>query len=867
VFVILRPGSAAAAAAAASTSSGALARLPELLDALGVVAYTVADDAFAELCGAVQPLLGTGAAELIGREGAPSKLVHTADAEAVERDLKEAVAAGRPYALEYRLARPDVPGLWVRDLGHPVEGGRRSGLLFDVCSQREIVHGLQRQTELLDALLESTPDHVYFKDALGRFLRVSAAQARWLGLARPEDAVGRSDFDFFAAPHAQRAAIDEREIMRSGRAKVNLLEQDIWKSGRIAWVSTTKMPLRGAGGAVVGTFGVTRDVTRQRLVEVTVQENEERMRAIIATQRDAASSRDPGEVLDLITQRAASITRADGAALLLLEEGRLVVRTASGILAEAVGKVVDSESELARCWLHDGLPRRYGDAQVRPDVAAAVAGVGEARSLALAPVHHERTAYGLLEVVSREPAMFQTQDEEALELLSVMVTAALGQQELRVNAELAEHRALHDSLTGLPNRVLFDDRIRQALLAVERDGGEVAVALLDLDHFKEINDTLGHGSGDQILMALAERLGQCVRASDTVARLGGDEFGLLLRGRSSAGALRRVLGRLAAEIERPVEIDGLPLGIEGSIGVAVYPEDGRSSEELIRGADVAMYNAKQEGRPYAFYERSIDHFDVARLTLIGELRAAIEAGELVLHYQPKAALEDGSVTSVEALLRWQHPARGLLPPAEFLPQALQTGLVKPLTRFVLDEALRQAGAWHAAGLDLAVAVNVGTRNLIDASFPAEVAAALEQAGADADWICVEIPESTMLDEASRMKSVLAKLSKMGVRLSIDDFGTGYSSLSYLRQLPVSEIKIDRSFVIGMGASADDAVIVRSTIDLARNLGLQVVAEGVEDEAAWQRLKSLGCGFAQGFYICRPVPPDDFVDWLRRCHAA
>ncbi|MDX6515131.1 MAG: hypothetical protein QOH73_797, partial [Gaiellaceae bacterium] len=574
-------------------------------------------------------------------------------------------------------------------------------------------------------------------------------------------------------------------------------------------------------------------------------------------------------VLEMIAASAAQITKADGAALLLLDaEGeQLVVRTAQGILESARGSTIDPSTSVLQRWLSEGLPRRFGDAQSRAEVAAAVAGIAEARSLALAPIHHEQKVVGFLEVVGREPAMFRPQDEEALELLSVVVTAALGQEELRHHAELSEYQALHDALTELPNRVLFQDRIQQALLNAEREGGRLAVMLLDLDRFKEINDTLGHASGDHVLREVAKRLHNCLRASDTVARLGGDEFGLLLPKQNESADVVHLLDKLAAAIEQPIDLDGLPLGIEGSIGVAFYPDHGLSAEELMQRADVAMYVAKQDNRPHSFYEHAGDHHDPIRLSLVGDLRKAIEERQLVLYYQPKAAMADGAVKSVEALLRWFHPERGLIPPDEFIPQAQETGLMKPLTLYVMDAALSQAKQWQEEGLDLAVSINVGTRNLIDVAFPDDVAAALAKWDVDPSRLEIEITESTMLDDPFRTKVVLDKLSEMGIRLSIDDFGTGYSSLAYLRQLPVSEIKIDRSFVLNMHQSSDDAVIVRSTIDLGRNLGLQVVAEGVETEEGWQELIDLGCDVAQGYFLSRPVPAAELGEWLRERTAA
>jgi diguanylate cyclase (GGDEF)-like protein len=433
---------------------------------------------------------------------------------------------------------------------------------------------------------------------------------------------------------------------------------------------------------------------------------------------------------------------------------------------------------------------------------------------------------------------------------------------LRRQVELTAHQALHDSLTGLANRRLFRDRIEHAVQLANRNGGSFTVVLMDLDRFKEVNDTLGHHAGDALLGEIGTRLADVLRGADTVARLGGDEFGVVLEG-SGPGAIVPVVEKIRAAVEEPVQIQGLPIGVEASIGAASYPEHGTDVDSLIQHADVAMYVAKEENTAYAVYDPGANPHDPARLTLIGELRRAIDEQELVLHYQPKAVLQNASVASVEALLRWAHPSRGLLMPDAFIPLAQQTGLIKPLTLHVIDAAIKQCLTWERSGLVLSVAVNLSTRNLLDTEFPDEVGRLIGDSGFDPARLELEITETTMLADPVRTKCVLERLSAMGIRLSIDDFGVGYSSLSYLKSLPVSEIKIDRSFVMKMLHDEDDAVIVRSTIDLGRNLGLDVVAEGVESEAVWCELGALGCNLAQGFFLSRPLPADELAAWIHR----
>jgi diguanylate cyclase (GGDEF)-like protein len=431
---------------------------------------------------------------------------------------------------------------------------------------------------------------------------------------------------------------------------------------------------------------------------------------------------------------------------------------------------------------------------------------------------------------------------------------------LRRQAEENQHQARHDSLTGLPNRAWFYDQTGE-LLSERRRGESSAVMVMDLDRFKEVNDTLGHHSGDLLLQAAAARVRRAVRASDVVSRLGGDEFAVILPGASRAKAAE-VAARVRETLEERFSVSGATVDIEASIGIALYPEHATDVETLLQRADLAMYKAKETHVGHSFYSEELDHGHPSKLSMVGELRRAIEREELVLHYQPKAALDGGSVRHVEALVRWQRPEHGMVPPNEFIPLAEHTGLIKQLSAFVLDAALRQLRAWLDSGLDLVVAVNLSARNLLEADLPDQIAELLLARRVPAERLILEITESTIMADPARALGVLSRLSAMGIRLSIDDFGVGYSSLSYLKRLPVDEIKIDRSFVAQMDSDDDDAFIVRSTIDLGRNLGLSVVAEGVETEAVWNELGDLGCDYAQGWFLGRPMPAADLAGWLR-----
>ena len=430
----------------------------------------------------------------------------------------------------------------------------------------------------------------------------------------------------------------------------------------------------------------------------------------------------------------------------------------------------------------------------------------------------------------------------------------------RVAAE-NEYQAKHDALTGLPNREAFYVHADRAVAAASHREGGAAVMIVDLDRFKEVNDTLGHHSGDILLQQAAVRLQAALREGDILSRLGGDEFAVLLPHVESGEVAEQVAQRLCDALEEPFELHGLTVHLEASAGIALHPEHGEEIETLMQRADVAMYVAKGTTSSYELYSTRHDRHSPARLALLGELRHALDNDEFELHYQPKVRLSTGVVEGVEALVRWRHPERGLVPPDEFIPLAEQTGVIKPLTAWVLDSALAQCRTWRAGGLDLNVAVNLSVRNLLDAHLPEAVAALLRKYELPASKLELEITESTIVADQIRALDVLARLDGMGVGLAVDDFGTGYSSLAYLKDLPVRELKIDRKFVNNMTEDGDDAFIVRSTIDLGRNLGLQVVAEGVETQEAWDQLAALGCDTAQGYFLSRPLPAVDLATWV------
>jgi len=435
---------------------------------------------------------------------------------------------------------------------------------------------------------------------------------------------------------------------------------------------------------------------------------------------------------------------------------------------------------------------------------------------------------------------------------------------LLTSAERDRHQATHDALTGLPNWELLRDRLDQGLAAASRSAGEIALLLIDLDRFKEINDSLGHSYGDKLLCQVGPRLQSVLRDGDTVARLGGDEFAVLLPLVDGVGEARSVAERLREALHRPFDVEGVSLDVEASIGIVVSPWHGTDTEALLRNADIAMYVAKED-KAGAVVFQPLEHVTApSRLTLLGDLRRALEGtDELFLNYQPKYTLDSERIEGLEALLRWQHPTQGLIPPGEFIPAAEGTGIILPLTERVLDLALAQMRIWIDAGHGVPVAVNLSTRCLLDAGLPDLVERLLEEHGVPAALLRLEVTESAVMGDAARSMEVLQRLHDLGVKLSIDDFGTGYSSMAYLRRLPVDELKIDRSFVLGMTTAQHDAVLVRTAIDLGHNLGLTVVAEGVEGAEHVAALRALGCDIAQGFHFARPMGGAQLSDLLAR----
>jgi diguanylate cyclase (GGDEF)-like protein/PAS domain S-box-containing protein len=522
-------------------------------------------------------------------------------------------------------------------------------------------------------------------------------------------------------------------------------------------------------------------------------------------------------------------------------------------------------------FVNDGFCAIYG--RPREDI------IGETPvAFGIVERHHAIFQSLLQHVFARQPfaaeATAQRKDGQEFELEIQLVPVEDGGQlthwvaflrdvtDSRNEIVALRHQAMHDGLTDLPNRMMLFDRLADALEAARSDGRLIALLLMDLDRFKEVNDTFGHHFGDVLLKQVAFRLRNQLHVDDTVARLGGDEFAIVLTSALDPNAVAMTARRILNSLQQPFVVEGQVLEVGASIGIALYPQHGSDARTLMRRADVAMYATKQSNAGFTFHERDEPESRVPdQLSLVVEMRTAIERNEFELYYQPKRHLHSGLVTRVEVLIRWNHPRRGLLMPVSFVPIAERTGLIKPMTDWILDKALQQCREWQDAGAPIHVAVNVSAKSLLEETLPSKVQSLLDKWNIDPRFLKIEITESSIMADPAHALAIMSMLQSMGVRLSVDDFGTGYSSLTHLRELPIDEIKIDKAFVLGMLTSDADAAIVRTVIDLAHNLGKQVCAEGVENAETLRRLEEMGCDLAQGYFISHAIPAAALMTWL------
>ncbi len=810
-------------------------------------------------------------------------------------------------------------------------------------SRREPASALVRDQDLLRTIMDSLPDAVYFKDRKGRFIALNRAAAEKFGLKDPARAVGKTDFDFFAEPVAQRFSEQEERIVRTGEPVLNLEEKEVWPDGRETWASTTQMPLKDARGKVIGTFGLSRDITAHKVQEERLRHSEALYHSLVeslpqsifrkdlegrftfANQRfcQALSSKLEEVVgktdFDFFPAELARKYREDdlrviksGEVFEAVEEHqppgkeKIFVHVVKAPISDFRGYVVGvegifwdetdfqqarrklEESEqryaLALEGANDGIwdwnlatnevyfSRRWGEMlgcaegeigtspddwfrRVHPEDLEGLKGSLNAhragRSAHFESEHrvlHKQKAYRW--VLARGMAVRDAKGR-AVRMAGSLTDIT---DRKRVEEELA-HQAFYDGLTDLPNRALFLDRLNHAMKRARRKKDqEFAVLFLDVDRFKDVNDSLGHVVGDQLLVAVARRLEASVRPGDTVARLGGDEFAVLLDDLRRREDAVEVAARILKDLREPFPLGGHEVYATVSIGLAPGRlEDG--AEDLLRDADTAMYRAKDAGRNTTeIFDQDMHARAVARLTLETDLRKGLEREEFRVYYQPIISLSAGaSIVGFEALVRWQHPQRGLVPPNEFIPLAEETGLIVPLDLWVMGQASRQTRRWREKWPELTVNVNLSTRHFAQPGLAARVAVVLHEAGLEPGALRIEITEETLLEDVPAIAAVLMELKAMNIKLYLDDFGTGYSSLGYLHRFPIDSLKIHQSFVGRLGQKGDEGELVKTITTLAGNLKMGVVAEGVETSDQLARLRELGCERVQGYLFSRPVP--------------
>ncbi|WP_321887536.1 sensor domain-containing protein [Paraburkholderia bannensis] len=694
-------------------------------------------------------------------------------------------------------------------------------LADDVTEQIKAEVEAQRSNQMLETVIDNIPQRIYWKDAESRYIGCNMTFARDAGLSYPEQIVGRTDDDLPWRAYAHSMREQDREVIDAGLPRLNY-EEDLTIDGLHRTTITSKLPLLDGDGRVMGVLGTYSDTTESKRADLALRLQSRALDACV---------------------NAILITGPGPGGSNLIEYANPAFRRITGYdPAEVIG---------LDCRL---LQRDDRDQDGLVAIRQALMG--------------NREVSAVLRNYRKDGALFWNQLLIApVPDLDGRITHHIGiindVTELIRYQEQLEYQANYDSLTLLPNRNLLRDRLQQALVAAQRHERGVAVVFIDLDGFKNVNDSLGHSVGDRLLGVVAERLTRCTRTSDTVARHGGDEFVIVLTDTIDEKSLIGWMERARQMISEPVMIDGTELYVGCSMGASVFPQDGNDAEALLKKADVAMYRAKELGRnTFQFYEPEMNAAAGARMNLERRLRRALRDSEFLLHYQPQVEIETGRIVGMEALVRWHDPEAGLVSPSQFIPVAEESGLIGPLSDWVLREACRQNRAWQDAGLPpVRVSVNLSAKTFHQRDIAQQVSDVLQETGLEPCWLEVELTESTLMRNTEEAVSMLNALHEQGVGIAIDDFGTGYSSLSYLKRLPVDRLKIDRSFVADIGTSSDDETITAAIIALAHELRLQVIAEGVETSQQFAFLRERACDELQGYFFAPPLPGPEIAALL------
>jgi diguanylate cyclase (GGDEF)-like protein/PAS domain S-box-containing protein len=726
----------------------------------------------------------------------------------------DAMGYGRTMAGIWHHKRKDGSSISVDVSYHALDFIGRAALFVlavDVTDQINAEAEAQRSNQMLEAVIDNIPQRIFWKDQESRYLGCNMAFARDAGLAYPEQVVGKSDADLPWRAFSETLSKHDKEVMTTSMPKMNF-EVDFVVDGVHRTLVTSKLPFTDNDGRVIGVLGSYTDITERKRADLALRLQSRALDASVNAILITAPS-PTGNLIEYVNPAFMRITGYDPAEV-IGHDCRVLQRD-------------DREQE--------------GVALIRQALAA------------------NREVSAVVRNYRKDGALFWNQLFIApVPNADGVITHHIGVindvTDLMRYQEQLEYQANYDSLTRLPNRNLLRDRLEHALVIAHRHQSGVAVVFLDLDGFKNVNDSLGHSVGDRLLAVVSERLARCCRTSDTVARHGGDEFVIVMTDTVDEQSLIAWMERVRASIAEPVWLDGNELYVGCSMGASLFPQDGDDAETLMKKADLAMYRAKDMGRnTFQFYQPEMNASAGARLNLDRRLRRALRDNEFLLHYQPQVDIESGQIVGTEALVRWLDPEVGLVPPSSFIPMAEESGLIGPLSEWVLREACRQNKAWQDEGLPPArVSVNLSARVFQQRNIARLVMQVLDETGLEPKYLELELTESTIMRNAEEAVSMLNELHALGIGLAIDDFGTGYSSLSYLKRFPVDRLKIDRSFVSDIGVSGDDETITSAIIALAHSLKLQVIAEGVETSAQLDFLKERACDEMQGFYFARPL---------------
>jgi len=777
-----------------------------------------------------EQLLGRSREQLLGRTVA--EVFPQADAEAISGNDHKVIYADTPLTFDETAQLEDGLHTFfsVKFPLHDASGRIHAlgAICTDITDRKQAEEQLLNEHSRLRSLVQTIPELVWMKDTEGIYRLGNPALERVFG-AKEADILGKTDYDFFDAGLADFFRQKDHDAMAAGLPIVNEEWVTYADTGLRALFETTKAPVRDESGRVLGVLGISRDITDARAAQ------------------DALSQ---SEALLKQSQRVASV-------------GHYVFNIAAGSWT--------SSEELNNIF---GI-----DAGYTKDV--------EGWLKLVHPSQREEMSKYLSNHVLRDKNLFDREyrivrandrSERWVHGFGKLELDAAGQParmfgviqditDRKATEARVEYLAYHDQLTGLPNRVLVRDRFEQAIAYAARNGGKIALLYLDLDHFKTINDALGHAVGDALLKEVAARLQLCVRDTDTISRQGGDEFLIILSDVRDADSIVALSTKMLEQLCQPFRIDEHDLSTSVSIGATVYPDDGENFDMLLKKADTAMYHAKEAGRNAChFFDQRMNLEADERLNMRNRLHHALERSEFIVHYQPQIDLASGALTGAEALLRWNQPELGLIPPDRFIPIAEDSGLIVPIGEWVLREACRQAAEWQKSGLsDFTMAVNLSAVQFKRDNLEQTVISALTESGLEPPFLELELTESILIRDTENVLQTVRRLKLLGVKLSIDDFGTGYSSLAYLSRFAVDKVKIDQSFVRGLTTSSGDAAIVRAIIQMARSMGLRTIAEGVEEQHLYDYLRAHHCDEAQGYHIGRPMPAEQFAAYVAKNH--